>query len=869
MNILLSLWRQDIFLYFCSMVKNNIPFKVAVGYVAVAVVMVMAIVLVYGNTQSLLNINKMSRDYNYKRNVVDSLVYSMLDVSNNERSIYMGTSKDWKKLRLSIKEAKRLTLSLKMLEQDSLQRARMDTLVSLLSLKQDNLAELRKIMNYDTRENLLNEKMENLNSGKDSVMVHTKTAKTHENERTTVEVVKTRKGFFRRLADAFKKGTTDTISIHNDVNSTTTDSVAIPVDVADEVVGVLSQINREERKHSIRKQMAVSKELGDLRIVSQQLAHRTTLLLDTIRDNEKRTMQEALVRALKSRQSLLWQISLLALLAIVAAGILFLYISRDAKKERIYRENLENANAEIQRIMNQRERLLLTITHDIKAPVASISGFIDLMRDYVKDAKAIGYIDNIVNSSDHLSRLVASLLDYHKLENGQMELHPTAFSPSALVGQATEGMRMLAERKGLSINMSFKDDAAARSESDEASPKHYVADAFRIRQVLDNLISNAIKYTQKGEISVNAFVSKAPSDGNRYLTVSVKDTGMGMTAEESRRAFMAFTRLQNAQGIEGTGLGLSITHELVTLLGGKITLKSVKDVGSTFTVTIPVSQATADDNAISGEKADDQAASAPFQHSKPLTLTNQKILILDDDRLQLQLLQEMLRSKTESGWQVFACQHVTDALTILHNEKPALMLMDIEMPEMSGMEIIRMINHSQMKVVAMTAHDPSIKAELAKAGFDGCLFKPFQPDALESLIGPSSAESPQQSCPSAASEHSNVYLSELLAFAAGDKEAEQEILRTVIAELHTYRNSLLCLLSSPSDEQSPLPDFKQEAGRIAHKLLPIATLLHADCLPQLQSLSPEQIHNLNADAIHECLNKVNNDLASILDAIER
>ena len=92
------------------MVKNNIPFKVAVGYVAVAVVMVMAIVLVYGNTQSLLNINKMSRDYNYKRNVVDSLVYSMLDVSNNERSIYMGTSKDWKKLRLSIKEAKRLTL---------------------------------------------------------------------------------------------------------------------------------------------------------------------------------------------------------------------------------------------------------------------------------------------------------------------------------------------------------------------------------------------------------------------------------------------------------------------------------------------------------------------------------------------------------------------------------------------------------------------------------------------------------------------------------------------------------------------------------------------------------------------------------------
>lgn len=849
------------------MVRNSIPLKVAVGYVAVAVVMVTAIVLVYRNTQSILNINRASQYYNHKRNIADSLVYSMLDVSNNERAVYMGTSKDWEKLRLSIMEAKRLTASLKTLERDSLQQSRMDTLVNMLAMKQANLDELRKVMKQNHHESLLNEKLENLNSGKDSVVIQTKAAKTHQNERTTVEVVRTRKGFFRRLADAFRKGGTDTISIHNDVNRTSTDSVAVPVDVAEEVAGVLSQINKEDKIMSQRKHMAVSKEMTDLRIVSDQLAQRTTLLLHSIRQSEKMSMQKALNKALKARQALLWQISLLALLAILAAAILFWYISKDARKERIYRENLENANEEIQRVMNQRERLLLTITHDIKAPVASISGFIDLMRGYVNDERAKGYIDNIVNSSDHLARLVASLLDYHKLENGQMELHPVTFSPSELVSQATEGMRMLAERKGLTINMLFHDDVKAHRKSDGASPECYNADAFRIRQVLDNLISNAIKYTQKGEISVNAHIADVPSANSHYLTVSVKDTGMGMTPEESRRAFMAFTRLQNAQGIEGTGLGLSITHELVTLLGGKITLNSVKNVGSTFTVTIPVGLATADDKAISCEKADEHIAPAPCKHGKPLVLANQKILILDDDKLQLQLLQEMLRSKTESGWQVFACQHVTDALTILHNEKPAMMLMDIEMPEMSGMEIIRMINHSNMKVIAMTAHDTSIKEELSKAGFDGCLFKPFQRDALDALIGLPSVESPQQSSVSAPSEQRNAYLSELLAFAAGDEKADQEIIRTVTAELHTYRNSLARLMSSPSDGPLPLSELRQEAGRIAHKLLPIATLLHADCLAQLQSLSPEQISNISPDTIHEYLNKVDNNLETILNAI--
>ena len=366
--------RQDIFLYFCTMIKNNIPLKVALGYAAVAVVMALAVALVYSNTQSILNIDKASRDYTHKRNMADSLVYSLLDVSNNERSIYMETSGNWEELNHSISEAKVQALKLKALEKDSLQKARMDTLVSLLNLKQVNLKQLRRVLIANNHESFLHEKVSNLSSGKDSVVVHPKTAQTHENKRTTVEVVKTRKGFFRRLADAFKKGATDTIAIHNDVNQTTTDSISTPVDIAGEVAQVLSQIGQEDKQNTQKKEKAVNKEVSDLQKVNAQLAERTSHLLNTIRQSEMQSMQQALGKALNARRSLLWQITLMALLAMTAAVVLLCYIFKDTKKERIYRENLEEANTEIQRIMNQRERLLLTITHDIKAPVASSSG---------------------------------------------------------------------------------------------------------------------------------------------------------------------------------------------------------------------------------------------------------------------------------------------------------------------------------------------------------------------------------------------------------------------------------------------------------------------------------------------------------------
>lgn len=799
--------------------KNNIPLKVALGYSAIAIIMILAISLVYSNTKSINAINEASREYIQKRGAADS------------------------------------------------------TISSLLKEEQRNLKQLSDAMAGRPTQNYLQDKVKNLNTGKDSILVHSKAPQTHEAKKTTVEVLKTRRGFFRRLADAFKKEHAETLSVKQDSNRAVIDSVTTPVNVAENVANILEQIDKKEKVETQDHKQSINREMEELKMVSAKLALRSAKHLSDVHQREKDNMQEAIKKAMEARKHLLWQMELLAIVAFFAIVIMICFIWRDARKERIYRENLEAANEEIQRIMNQRERLLLTITHDIKAPAASISGFIDLMKDYVSNPQGIECLQNIKNSAAHLSHLVASLLDYHQLENGLMKVQPTSFSPAQLVAESVEGMKLRAEEKGLEISFECKMKGMGTSDSSETSDspmkkKFFRADAFRIRQILDNLVSNAIKYTDRGSVTIQAQVSKIL--GKPTLTLSVKDTGKGMTDEEKQKVFQAFTRLKSAQGIEGTGLGLSITQELVSLLGGEIILHSTLGKGSTFIVTIPIEPAPKEESQemapseIKHDPSPDSAQDKEGQNSgshqvadmkKKPEFANHKILILDDDKLQLQLLQEMLRRIVGDTWQVFACNHVMDALTTLHNEQPALMLMDIEMPEMNGMDMITHINHTNMMVVAMTAHDTSILGQLLKAGFDDCLFKPFSMEKLSDILGIESQpqldaqpETPSQ--PDLSSQQkSNPQLDALLAFAGGDEEAAKEILDTVKQELAAHLENL----KEAIEEESLSTD---RIGKAAHKLLPIATMMQMGCLEELKALSPEYIGEIEEAEIREKLQVV-------------
>lgn len=225
----------------------------------------------------------------------------------------------------------------------------------------------------------------------------------------------------------------------------------------------------------------------------------------------------------------------------------------------------------------------------------------------------------------------------------------------------------------------------------------------------------------------------------------------------------------------------------------------------------------------------------------------------------------MLKKLIGDSWQVFACLHVAEALTVLHNEHPALMMMDIEMPEMNGIRMIQHINHSHMKVVAMTAHDASIIRELKEAGFDDCLFKPFSTEKLKEILGledaASAAEDMAEKTSSAAEDiaeetNKKSRFAPLLTFAEGDPEAEAEILSTVKQELSSHLQNL---------QQATEGELSIEAiGKTAHKLLPIATMIEMETRQHIAALAPEHISDLSESQIRAYTQAIIADLKTIL-----
>ena len=738
--------------------------KILVGYALLAIVLLSATWMVYDNTRSLSAVNHASERFMARRDIVDSLVFSMLETANAERSVLLGDASKWERFDRALSGSKRHARKLRPLLNDTLKQQRLDTLMALLIAKRENTLLVMNVLKNNSRDIYYNNKVEALHSGRDSIVISPQTKERHEQHETVYEVVKTKRGFFRRLGDAFRKQRTDTISTTRLTHQPSTDTIHHRLNIADSVANALAEIHSEQQRANDRQQDIISTRNDRLQLVSIQLTKRTWQLLEDIQSDEHNALQRVVGKAISSRRAMIVRIAVLGLLAILSAAILVVYILRDIKRERRDRQRILEAKTETERIMQQRERLLLTITHDIKAPAASIAGFIDLLSEYVDRPKAVGYLQSISGSANHLLQLVSALLDYHKLESGKAERHEVSFQPTALVCECVAQMQPLAMAKQLRLatDINVAEDMFCRS------------DAFRIKQIVNNLVSNAIKYTDEGEVRVGITVL------NGWMTLSVSDTGCGMTPEELQSVFNAFTRLPGAQGKEGVGLGLTITREIVTLLGGRINVTSAKGKGTTFRVCLPV-KVVANQGVHSGGAL---VSSAPtkqqvHQQSKELhqqskqsqpdcmvgaletsappkgksqhlnTSTSQPIIsvvIVDDDRLQGQLLNEMLRRIDGVQFDITTTIHADEAISIAVEKNPHIVFTDIEMPEMNGSEIMRRIRSAssatsatdksvlRTKFVAMTAHEQSIMPQLRSDGFDACLFKPFSVQTLAATI---------------------------------------------------------------------------------------------------------------------------------------
>ena len=386
----------------------------------------------------------------------------------------------------------------------------------------------------------------------------------------TVTVPRRKRKFFRRFADLFsppKEEAGMIISRHERV----VDSLPAP-EVKDTIAVVLrtlqdrvtsDRIGIYDRAWNEGMRLRYSNELVNTkiyRLIMDFEAEDTAFLMNRFEQTE----------AIRRRSSLT-----LGVIAVAAVVLMLLFVGilwRDINRSNRYRRALERANRDNEALLAAREKLMLAITHDIKAPLGSVMGYIDLLSRLTGDKREELYLHNMKESSEHLLALVNSLLDFYRLDINKVDVDKVAFCPAQLFETIRAGFAAQAGAKGIGLTLDVE----------PAAGREVAGDPFRIRQIADNLISNALKFTDEGSVTIRVDVVQG------RLVFSVRDTGRGIGREEKERIFQEFVRLRSAQGVDGFGLGLSIVDRLVKLLKGTISLESRLGEGSKFIVSIPV-----------------------------------------------------------------------------------------------------------------------------------------------------------------------------------------------------------------------------------------------------------------------------------------
>lgn len=497
---------------------------------------------------------------------------------------------------------------------------------------------------------------------------------------------------------------------------------------------------------------------------------------------------------------------------------------RDITRSNRYRRQLEEANKRAEDLLVAREKLMLAITHDFKAPLGSIMGYTELLSRLTEDERQRFYLDNMKSSSEHLLKLVSDLLDFHRLDLNKAEVNRIVFNPAQLFEEIRVCFEPLTAAKGLVLQCHI---------APELSEK-YISDPLRIQQIVNNLLSNAVKFTQQGKITLTVGYNASK------LTIAVADTGKGMASEDRERIFQEFTRLPGAQGEEGFGLGLSIVHKLVLLLEGTIDVQSTLGKGSCFTVVLPlfpVGKSIVENKPFGSriKKTSKDTDASPEETDVSLEETDAvpvmkviRVLLIDDDKIQLNLTAAMLK---QHGIDAVCCEQLEELIEQLRSSTFDVLLTDIQMPAINGFDLVKLLRASNIPqarnipVIAVTARSEMDEKALHEHGFAGCLHKPFTVKELLVTLneGQMSADEAHithdmQLIADALPEDTLFNFSALTAFSEDDPEAACSIIRTFIEE--TGKNA--------DRMQQALTDREVDGiAAMAHKLLPLFTLIGA------------------------------------------
>lgn len=818
--------------------------KIAFGYILLICLLFGAIGYIHQQMTLLTTPTGLEETISNRRKTTHQIVTQLYEAEIIGQTLRIGRLNEYPKYKRAMKEASALIDSLQQLLTDTLQQMRLDTVRSLLRNKEQNMVLVLEAMKQSPTDELYRQQLDSLIMQQDSILSSTHVRRRVVTHRNSYTIHHKPKKFFRRLADVFSPGKPDSTQVDNIIQEEYTDTIDEAYNPVDTIATMLTSIQHkvfQTRQESMR---TLDARINQLRIAGGRVSQRVNQLLDNIEDDEQKAMEVRIAHEQDIRQQAAWTMATIAILAVLLVLIFFTIIWRDITRSNHYRKELEKAKLYAENLLVAREKLMLTITHDIKAPAGSIIGYIDLLIRLVQDRRQQFYLHNMKSSANHLLDLITSLLDYHRLEAGKMDIHPVTFNPHELFESIYTNFLPGAEKKQLTLNF---EENIPRTLNLEGDP-------FRIRQIAENLISNALKFTSQGSITI-----QVDYEQNRF-TFRVEDTGCGMSIQEQQRVFQAFTRLQSAQGQEGFGLGLSITKKLVELLNGEITIESAPGKGSMFQVVLFLPKVT----------------KAPITQVETLSDDKKqwRILLIDDDRIQLNLTEVMIYDLFNHAQHnippvIKCCTQPEELFKLIASETFDIVFTDIQMPAMNGFELLqklRSLDVPQAKnipVIAITARSDMDETDFCTQGFAGCLHKPFNQTELLKIFKTHMQDdwkenTVQTETDSKPSDTECTYnFSPLTAFSGDDPAAAHEILETFIGESTKNYERMKQALSNKD---------MADLCNVAHKMLPTFTMIEArKAIPALQWL---EFHRGNTDLSDEARQHADEALSCIADVIK-
>ncbi len=419
---------------------------------------------------------------------------------------------------------------------------------------------------------------------------------------------------------------------------------------------------------------------------------------------------------------ILWVFGLFLVLFIV--GICYIVVLDTKVQEREWLR-LEKMNAE--KANKAKSDFLANMSHEIRTPINAVMGMNEMILRECKDENIIEYSQNIQSASSNLLSIINDILDFSKIEAGKMEIVEVSYYLSSLLNDVVNMIQIKANQKNLKFEIKIN----------KSLPSILWGDEVRVRQVIINILNNAVKYTKEGSVFLD--VDGEIEENMLYLKIAVKDTGIGIKEEDRGRLFGHFERLdiEKNRNVEGTGLGLAITYSLVQQMNGTLDVESEYGVGSTFTVRLP-------------QKIEDGAEIGDFQekyrsymkskkeYHESFQAPDAKVLIVDDNNMNLLVVKNFLK---KTMVQVTTCQSGQSCLELMEQNKYHIVFLDHMMPGMDGIETLKQSKQMQVNaskdaiMVALTANAiVGVREMYLAEGFDDYLSKPVRGHELEEMM---------------------------------------------------------------------------------------------------------------------------------------